>query len=139
MTEKELKELPSFMAEDGSRRYLCTESDYESFIYDEYGRVVRKDYFGDIIIYTYDDVKHTVEKIYFWADTGEYGKYTYEMPKCEMIENCFKDDEEFEVFCHLNILSDESKEIMKSVERFFRDNPDCYPEPEEMFSILGLL
>lgn len=138
MTEKELKSLPSFMAEDGSRRYLGTESDYESFIYDEYGRVVRKDYFGDIIIYTYDDENFTVTKVYFWADTGEYGKYTYEMPEYEKTENCFKDRDNA-AFGNLNILSDESKNIMQRVNQFYIDNPDYYPEPEEMFSLLGLL
>ena len=139
MTENELKELPSFMAEDGSRRYFSGDPDGECYTFDNYGRIVRSEYYGDIVIYKYDDVNHTVEKIYFWADYGTYGKLTYEMTKQEMIENCFKDDEEFEVFGLLNILNDESKEIMKQVQRFYRENPDYYPAPEEMFSILGLL
>ncbi len=139
MTEKELKSLPSFLSEDGKRRYY-NEDGHESFVYDEYGRVLRYEYFGDIVMNTYDDENHIVEKVYFWADTGEYGKYTFEMPKHDLIENSFKEwDEVREESALLNIISDESDEIMKQAEQYYRENPDCYPEPEEMFSILGLI
>lgn len=145
MTENELKELPSFMAEDGSRKYIY-EMDGDVWTLDEYGRTLRYETIvGDVYVSFYDDEKHIVTDIDIWAENYSFHKCTYEMSKHDRIEYRLKELQGETVdwrdnpeYFERELLANETEQIQAQVEEIRKRYPDEYLEPEEYFSELGI-
>ena len=145
MTEKELKRLPSFMAEDGSRKYIY-EVDEDVFTLDQYGRELRYDcVVGDVFFSFYDDENHTVTEIDIWAEFYTFHKHIYKMCKHDRIEYRLKelqgetvDWTEHPEYYERELLANETEQIQAQVEEIRKRYPDEYLEPEEYFSELGI-
>lgn len=145
MTEKELKELPSFMAEDGSRKYI-QEVDGDVYTLDEYGRVTREDGFGgDVYFSFYDDDKQIVTTIDIWAENYSFHKCIFKMSRHDRIEYRLKELQGETVswednpdYYERKLLANETEEIQAQIEEVRKRYPDEYLEPEEYFSELGI-
>ena len=145
MTEKELKSLPSFMAEDGSRKYI-QEVDGDVFTLDKYGRTLRyESIVGDVFVYFYDDENHTVTNIDIWPENYSFHKHIFRMSKHDRIEYRLKELqgetvswEDAPDYYERELLANETEQIQAQVDEIRERYPNEYLEPEEYFSELGI-
>lgn len=143
MTREELESLPSFVTEDGKRRYIFEDGGDVSYL-DSYGRVLRyESIVGDVSVYHYDDERQLVTIIDIWAEDYSFHKGVFEMSMADRIENCLKassrefTDENFD-FYKRELVKDETKEIQARVDEIREKYSDEYLKPDEYFSELGI-